>query len=327
MDKNNNTSNTPKIQKTHSSIDKKNLAKSVILQYLTHIYEYSHGNVTKINVSDLESCASDTALIEKTFEILKTTYDIHNTEYKDVTPGKICISRNTIDSAIKELAKSNQIVKDKKNKCWKLIPPDEHIFQEHPILNIADQINITPLSCSNIFYFHVNPLYADAVTAFINSNTKNVLTRAFNLNGIIMCMELEPDFVMQRGYQYNKPSYNNPDFAKRMCKMLHSFNLTTVEGNPIKNIDNYFAPYRHTPTPPSAADDDLNPITIDEIIQAEENSNRAYRDRIKEVFVKAGFPDAVADPDDPNFDFALYDQLNSRESNPFISGLSETDEP
>ena len=232
-----------KTQEKERPAPKRDIAKHVIRQYLEDLYNISHGQLLEIPKSDLNICKNYDRLIEHVYVLLESQEDILNPEKYDRKdyPNKTFISRNIIRYAIKELVNDCTIYYDKDNRCFRYTPSEQQISNQFPILKIAQNITITPLPYSTVVYFHVSPIYADAVVDYLNAQFKPDDVRAINLGEIIMCIEFKTyDIQVKYDTPYDQTNASQAALFIRICKILKKFNLASLAHTPITNPNTFF---------------------------------------------------------------------------------------
>lgn len=122
-------------------------------------FQYRRDNLNDRKFPNRES------IIRFVYEQNPTLVDTNETD--KLKPGQVFISRNTIRNAI------NLLIEDKKialvNKSFEFVPRIDNSIERHPVLEIADKINITIGVPNDMIVLSVAPEHSQSIANYLSA--------------------------------------------------------------------------------------------------------------------------------------------------------------
>lgn len=147
---------------------KKNKKEQEVYKCLTHIFEhrYKRSHVSQMKRDEPNEERFTTIQSIEDFLYMNTPFVETSLADKN-TPDKLKISRGIIKKAVHRLIKENKITKE--SGAFELVPHMEKSRDYHPILDIADKIDISIGVPDEMLVLSVAPEYVGGITKYLTA--------------------------------------------------------------------------------------------------------------------------------------------------------------
>ena len=202
--------------------ERRDYVSNYILERLQEIYEDLQNN--RITKKEYKKYPNVTTLINMVFEN-ERFIDTASPNFEFRQPTQIAISKNTIRKAVNKLIADNKIKMG--NGTFEYVPHLEKALEQHPILSVAQQVQITIGVPENILVLTVSNNLANSVAAYLSSQFYKGDIIFIPIGNHIICISVYPESALRKSA--NNPnvenSSTNPPIKSRIERVLHNFSL------------------------------------------------------------------------------------------------------
>lgn len=140
--------------------------------------------------------------------------------------GQICASRGTIRKAIKRLIAENKIKLSDDKSSYELNQHMTPSLSKHPILEIADKIDITIGVPENMIVLSVAPEHVMSITKYLTSFFYKGDIIFIPIGGTILCISVFPEEALDKKVSTCFKEKSLKTLRNRVVMALHKFKYT-----------------------------------------------------------------------------------------------------